>query len=156
MVRLFIAVVALLALVPTDASAYSFAAAKGKDSGGSEVYEWCTRSTPSAAKDCALDKCEDSNGRGCKIVRDCNDGKWSGIAEAVHKDDARYHDSSCGWSKKTGSNSLKSKLAQRCEELRDKAPSKFKRCLASIIEPDQDYIANAYRWRWSNGDLVAY
>ena len=70
--------IALPLFAPSDASAYGFAAAKGRTGSGAEVYEWCTRSTVGSARACALDKCNDTSASACKIVRDCSDGKWSG------------------------------------------------------------------------------
>lgn len=137
---------------PAGASAYSFAAASGS---GGETYEWCTKSSLSAAKSCAIDMCEESGGSNCRVVKSCSDGKWSGVAEVTFKGDIRRHGSGCGFPRETGNNSIKAKMVSECKDVRKSIAPKAQRCAATIIKPDQGDVPNKYKWVWINGVLTA-
>lgn len=148
------AVVAALTvvLIPTEAGAYAFAAARGSNG---EVFEWCTKSSLSAAKSCAIDLCEDAGGNNCSVVKFCSDGKWSGVAEVRFTGDIRRHGSGCGFSRQTGENSIKSKMVSECKAVRKSIKPKADRCAATIINPDQSDTPNRYRWIWKDGGMIA-
>lgn len=139
-------------IVPSDASAYAFAAASGS---GGNAYEWCTKSSLSAAKSCAIDMCEESGGSNCRVVKSCSDGKWSGVAEVTFTGDIRRHGSGCGFPRETGNNSIKNKMVSECKAVRNSIAPKAQRCAATIVKPDQSDTPNKYRWVWNGGVLTA-
>lgn len=148
MLRLFIAVLVACVFIPADAHAYAFAAAKGS---GGDVFEWCTRSSLSAARNCAENACEDQGGRNCRVVTTCSNGRWSGVAEVKFAGDIRRHGSGCGF---TTLPKVKARMASECSAVRKSIKPKARSCLATIIDPGQNDVAGKYRWIWKNGVLT--
>lgn len=144
------AISAAALIVPTEAQAYAFAAAR---SSSGNVFEWCTKGSLQAAKKCAEDACDNSGGSNCRIVTTCNDGKWSGVAEVTFAGDIRRHGSGCGFTTRA---KVRSKIVTECKRVRNSIAPKAQRCDGTVISPTQvDTSPNDMKWKWSDGQLVA-
>ncbi len=147
MFRVILVLVAAYLLPTGEAHAYAFAAAKGSNGA---IYEWCTRSSLAAARNCAEDACEDSGGRNCRVVTTCSNGRWSGVAEVRFVGNIRRHGAGCGFSTLP---KVKARMVDECKTVRKSIAPRATHCAATIIDPNQNDTPSKYKWIWKNGVL---